>query len=274
MYYVDNLIISGASVTNSPWFTWANHAEEYLQPKTVTNLSIKGCGNKFVALSLINHLLNSEIRSNTLVMPMFTCVDKLDLYVGPAQAHKLCNEKHPPINLDAEYCKDKQPGFWSTGSHFPGIKELYEKHFLDLDWMTTDTIFTIYNLIKVCDSLKVGLICLFDGDIWNHTERDYNQMVMGGTCEPRRMLDGELAARYKNLLPDEIKQVDSLFEYALNKKLPIYNSICKLHPPSDVHLLWFNELILPKIKFKIHALNQSYLSKVKKFSDEWHNQNF
>lgn len=42
MSYVDNLIISGASVTNNPWFTWANHAEEYLQPKTVTNLSIKG----------------------------------------------------------------------------------------------------------------------------------------------------------------------------------------------------------------------------------------
>lgn len=274
MKRVNNLVISGASVTNSPWFTWADHAEAYLRPQQVTNLAIKGCGNKFIAMSLIDHLLNNKISPNTLVMCMFTCVDKLDLYLDAQGTESLRNEKHPPINLQARYCQPGQAGFWSTGSHFPGIKSFYQAHYFNLDWMVTDTIFCLYNLIKICESLRVNLICLFDGDIWQHTEHDYMKMVLGETCAHRNLLAGDLASKFFHLVPEIYCDTRSLFAYAMDKNLSLYNAICKLHPPSAVHLEWFRESVLPRIEFQIHDPAQSYLEKVERFTQEWHDQNY
>lgn len=274
MNRVNNLILSGASVTSSPWFTWADHAEAYLRPQHVVNLAIKGCGNKFIAMSLINYLLNNKIPPNTLIMAMFTCIDKLDLYLDAQSTESLRNEKHPPINLRARYCASGEPGFWSTGSHFPGIKSFYEAHYFNLDWMVTDTIFTFYNLTKICESLQVHLICLFDGDIWQYTEHDYMKIVMGETCAGRNLLDGDLASKFSHLLPKSYYDTKSLFEYAIDKKLSMYNPTCKLHPPSDVHLEWFVQTVLPRIEFLVHDLDQSYRNKVKQFTQEWHHQNY
>lgn len=272
MHCVDRLIISGASVTASAWFTWADHAEALLQPNQVINLAVKGCGNKFIALSLINYVLSNDLPPNTLAMPMFTCVDKFDLYCDAVRVRELAQEKHPPINLSAEYCTAAESGFWSTGSHFPGIKSYYEQHYLDLDWMTTDTIFTLYALQKICQARGITLVCLFDGDIWQHTEKDYNEMVIGKPCQPRHLLDGMLANRFRQLVPEDTVETNSLFEYALDKGLPVYNPICKLHPPSDVHLSWFVQMVLPKIKYCTYQLDPSYMVKIKKFTEEWHTQ--
>jgi hypothetical protein len=274
MNRVNELIIAGASITNSPWFTWANHAEKYLNPKTTVNLSVKGCGNKFIALSVVNHLMNNPIQPDTLIMPMFTCVDKLDLYVDSMQVQVLKNQKHPPINLEAQYCKSYQNGFWSTGSHFPEIKSYYKEHYFNLDWMVIDTIWTLFALERFCQSKQAKLICLFDGDLWNYTEEDYNQIAMGGVSSPRDLLNGPLAKNFKNMLSDELLATNSLLEYAIRKNLDIYNPICKLHPPSDVHLKWFEELILPQIDFHINRLDPSYLIKVDQLTKEWHAQNY
>ena len=146
------------------------------------------------------------------------------------------------------------------------------RSYFNIDWLVTDTILTIHNLVELCKTLKVELVCLFDGDIWNYTESDYNQIVLGYNISPKNFLQGELASKFQSLLPVELHQTKSLIEYARERNLPIYNPTCKLHPPSNVHLNWFRDTILPKIKFQTYSLQQSYLDKVDSFSKEWNNQ--
>ena len=57
MKKIDTLIISGASITSSPWFTWADIVTEILQPRTVINLSARGTGNYYIVLSCLKALL-------------------------------------------------------------------------------------------------------------------------------------------------------------------------------------------------------------------------
>ena len=267
---VECLIIAGGSITNSPWFTWADHAQQFLQPTRTVNLAIKGCGNKFIALSLINHILQHRPPVGSLVMPMFTMIDKFDQYVDADQVKQLSNEKHPPITLESGYCKPSEAGFWSTGSHFPLAKQLYKENFYNLDWFATDTILNIFSLQQVCTQYGLDFFPVFDSDIWNWTEEDYNKIALGENCPTRNLLNGSLAQNFKSLISEYTANI-SLIEYARKNNLPIYNSLNKLHPASDVHWSWFQSHILPHFenKYVLHKISRSYINKIQKFTKEW-----
>jgi hypothetical protein len=271
MKQVECLIIAGASITNSPWFTWADHIQQILQPQHTVNLAIKGCGNKFITLSLIKHIVQQRPPSGSLIMPMFTMIDKFDQYVDADQAQELSGEKHPPITLEPNYCKSSQPGFWCTGSHFPLAKQFYEENFYNLDWFATDTILNIFSLQQVCKQYELDFFPVFDSDIWNWTEQDYNKIAIGEDCIRRNLLNGDLVKNFKSLLPDSIINSVGLIEYARQNNMPVYNSLNKLHPPSDVHWSWLQSHILPNIenKYVLHPVSQSYADKIQRFTKEW-----
>lgn len=276
MKQLECLVIAGGSITNSPWFTWADHVQQLLQPNQTVNLAIKGCGNKFIALSLINQIIQRSIPAGSLIMPMFTMIDKFDQFVNSDRAQGLSKEKHPPITLESTYCKLSESGFWSTGSHFPLAKQLYKENFYDLDWFATDTILNIFSLQQVCNQYNLDFFPVFDSDIWNWTEEDYNKIAQGENRPRRNILNGDLAQRFRSLLPESATHFVSLIEYARQNSMPIFNSVNKLHPPSDVHWAWTQSHVLPcfENRYVLHKINRSYISKIEEFTQEWNTLNY
>lgn len=269
---IEYLVIAGGSITKSPWFTWADHVQQLLQPSTTVNLSVKGSGNKFISLCLINYILHHHIPPGSLIMPMFTMVDKFDQYVDVNQAQELSKEKHPPITLESNYCKPFESGFWSTGCHFPLVKQVYKENFYNLDWFTTDTIFNIFALQQVCNQYNLDFFPVFDGDIWNWTDEDYDKIAVGQNLPGRNLLNGNLAQKFKSLLPESpIPLTNSLLEYARKNNMPIYTPLHNVHPPSDVHWAWTQSHVLPCLenKYAIHKISESYVNKIEKFVQEW-----
>ena len=111
---------------------------------------------------------------------------------------------------------------------------------------------------------------MFDSDIWNWTEQDYNLIALGEDCDKRDFLNGNLTQNFKSLIFEHTKNI-SLIEYARKNNLPIYNSLNKLHPSSDVHWSWFESHVLPHLenKYIVHKISKSYLSKIQQFTKEW-----
>jgi hypothetical protein len=275
MKQVDTLIIAGASITASPWFTWADVVIETLQPKRVINLSARGVGNYYISMSCTNAILNTEFSGNTLCMPMFTCIDKFDMYLDNVQTKSLLNEKHRPLDLRGNPAIDNDFSFWSTGSHWPLVKQQYLDNFFNTDIACVNNIMMFYALEKLCLDKGVDLMPLFDMEIWNYTEKDINEYFNAGTELVRRQLLAQpLTTNIKSLLSDSWVNFTSLIQYAMENNLPVYDTINKLHPPSDVHTQWAMSHVIPALEkeFVCNRPSQRFIEMTKQFSEEWKNK--
>ena len=85
-HIVNNIIIGGASITDSPWFTWADFLTESTK-LPVVDLSSRGVGNEYIVASIVKNL--NKISKNSLVVVMLTNVDKFDWYVENAKFYEL-----------------------------------------------------------------------------------------------------------------------------------------------------------------------------------------
>jgi hypothetical protein len=266
---IDTLIISGASITQSPWFTWADIVIETIKPKKVIDISSRGVGNYYINLSCINAVLNST--GNVLCMPMFTNIDKFDLYLNKESTQHYVNEKHRPIGLSGQAAHKDDFSFWSTGSHWPLIKQNYLENFFDLDIACTNNIFNFFTLENLCRQRAVDLVPLFDSQIWNYLEKDLNQYVIDGKLIQDDFTQLPLTSKIKPMLDDKWYKFESLIQYAINHNLEIYSPINKLHPPSNVHLSWMQDCILPQLqeKFVCRDMSADFLKKIQVFSQEW-----
>lgn len=271
MKNIDTLIISGASMTASPWFTWADIVDEILKPKQVINLSARGTGNYYISLSCINTILKSNFK-NAVCMPMFTCVDKFDMYLSQQQTGEYFKEKHKPLNLQGQPATIDSFSFWSTGSHWPLVKQNYFDNFFDTDIACTNNIIMFHTLEKICQDRSIELLPVFDMNIWGYLEQDMNNYVtQGTTINYKQFVNQPLTKNVVPMLDKKWLEFVSLIDYALDNKLPVYNNINKLHPPSDVHWQWTNEHILPKLeeKFYCNKLSSRFIDQLNTFSNEW-----
>lgn len=271
MKKIDTLIISGASITASPWFTWADIVEQIIQPNHTINISARGTGNYYIALSCINTILKNNL-SNTLCMPMFTAIDKFNMYLDTEKTKQLIHEKHPPVTLNGQSARADEYSFWSTGSHWPLIKQGYRDNFFNTDIACTNTILMFFALDNLCKQRNIDLIPLFDMNIWNYTEQAINEHVVHGTpLVEMNLVDQPLTKTVKTSLDKHWFEFVSLIQFALNNNLPIYNSINKLHPPSYVHYKWVNYWINPMLseRFICHTLDKSFIKKIQVFSGQW-----
>jgi hypothetical protein len=272
MKQLDTLIISGASITSSPWFTWADIICEILKPKRIINLSARGTGNYYISLSCINAILNSELPSSTLCIPMFTCVDKFDMYLDQADTEMFSKEKHKPINLTGQAAELDKFSFWSTGSHWPLVKEQYLNNFFNIDISCTNNMLMFYALEKLCKEQHVDLLPVFDMDIWSYTEQEMNDYLQSGTpLTTKNFTSQPLASNIKPLLSNQWFEFVSLIGFAMKNNLPIFNSINKLHPPSHVHLDWVQNCIYPLLsqQYHCHPIESSFIKKIELFSKKW-----
>ena len=107
-----SVVFSGASITNSPWYTWKDFVIERYNIKHAIENAYRGTGNEFIVNSTIKKCTQHK---NPFVIAMLTNIDKWDWYVqDPDECNRINKEeKHPTRNINGEI---DTRGFWSTGS--------------------------------------------------------------------------------------------------------------------------------------------------------------
>jgi len=267
---VDILIISGASITASPWFTWADILIESLKPKQVINLSARGTGNYWICLSLINSILNISPGKNVLCAAMFTNIDKFDMFLPDTKTQIYQGQKHRPLNLYGQQVSHGD-SFWCTGSHWPEDKSIYLENFFDTTISTINTMIAFNNLEKVCKEKNIDMLPLFDSYIWNILEKDLNAYVSGTPLPDRNFLNEPMTQHFSQILDRKFLDFIPLINWAIENNFPFYNEINKLHPPSNVHLSWMKTNIIPMLqeKFCCHELDSRFIKMINHLSEEW-----
>jgi hypothetical protein len=270
MKQVDTLIISGASITNSPWFTWADIVTEILQPRKVIDVSARGTGNYYIALSCINAILNTNADETVLCMPMFTNIDKFDMYIAKGSVEEFQTQKHPPLTLDGKFATKNTYGFWCTGSHWPEVKQLYQQNFYNNNISAINNILIFYSLSQLCQQRNCGLVPLFDSAIWQLLEKDLNELVLGTPLEYKDFLASPEVAAVSKLLDQQWFDVVPLINYAIDHGLPFYNDVNKMHPPSEVHYQWVKKYVCHQLSnYDQHQLSAGFMKKLQLFTSAW-----
>jgi hypothetical protein len=262
---IDNILVLGASITESPWLTWKDFLEvESNLP--IRNLSIKGVGNEVMTAQLLKNL--ELITPNTLVIVMFTNVDKFDWYVEGATYHELMQQKHQPIPIS------KDSGFWSTGSWFPERKSIFKDNFYSLDYFCSKTIQQILLLQTICQQQNCVLQVLFDSPIWNFTEKDINAVGAGTLTVDQayqNLLELPLSSMWANYISQDLKNCRGLIGYCWDHKLDWYSIRLCGHPPSSSHWEYYSNVVKPALTswVKFSDCKKILDPKIKKFTEIW-----
>lgn len=262
---VNNCVIAGASLTNSPWFTWADFLLESTQLPT-ENFSTQGAGNEYIVASLIKN--QEKINQNSLVVVMFTNIDKFDWYVDHDKYRKLLNEKHQPKPIS------DNSGFWCTGSWFPLDKQIYQELFYSQDYFCAKTVQQILLLWQLCQAKQCNLLILFDSPIWSYTEQLINKI---GAEKLDPLAHGlEMSGPYFDMWKQQLDtgMLDnydrSLLGFCWNNKLAWHNQKMKGHPPSSSHFEFYNQVVRPDLEGVVKLHDLDYLrAKMKKFDELW-----
>jgi hypothetical protein len=250
-----SVIFSGASITNSPWYTWKDFVIERYGIENPIENAYKGIGNEFIVNSTIQKCQEHE---NPFVIVMLTNIDKWDWYVQDSAECTRINkyEKHTVRNLKGSVSIE---GFWSTGSWFPGAKEYYKQHYYSQDYFAFKTLQNIYCLQQFCKSKKIPCLILFDSPILNCLEQ--NIITQNLTFMP--LTDNDLCQVWKDEI--DLSQIyqPGLIGYCDIRELEWFNHKFKAHPPSISHLEFSKEHVFPTLDrfFPIKKDNQEFLAK-------------
>jgi len=264
-HIVNNIIIGGASITDSPWFTWADFLTESTK-LPVVDLSSRGVGNEYIVASIVKNL--NKISKNSLVVVMLTNVDKFDWYVENAKFYELQKEKHQPKIIS------EKSGFWCTGSWFPDDKAIFKELFYSYDYFCVKTLQQIILLNQICSFKECNLLILFDSPIWQYPEQIINQIGLE-ELDPlsiKSTLFLPYFDQWKSLMhPSIINNNDtSLLGFCWKNNLKWYNSMHKGHPPASSHYKFFQQIINPSINTIVNIQDLSVLSdKINKFDQLW-----
>lgn len=233
-----NLLINGASCTaDSPWKTWADLVGKRYQIN-LTNLGKKGIGNEAIITKILRKAYNTE---DPVLIVMLTAVDKWDWYTTSSDMiKKIKKEKHNGYTLD-----DEDDGiYWSTGSHFPLMKEYYKLHYFSLRQMVLNTLKHISLLVNTCKSKKWPFQVLFDYQVFDYTEHDY----LNNTIENINFIENNLIDKITKPFFDDIKEfveLEGLLSTGEKHGLPIIHKKLKAHPGTEVHHVFCKEKIFP-----------------------------
>jgi len=241
---INQIICVGASITDSPWWTW----KDYLQIESklkVINLAVKGCGNEFMINNLI--LNKNKLNDKTLVIVMFTNIDKFDWFVEKDKFIELQEEKHKPINFS------NQNGFWCTGSWFPKDKKIFKDIFYSEDYFVVKTIQQILILEQLKKIYNFQLILTFDSPIWTYTEQEINHIttdIKKYNKNENLLLESCLSKIWKNLLDKKYIKISnkSLIGYCIKNQIPWQNETHGAHPSPISHYKWYKDILSPEVK--------------------------
>lgn len=258
---IKKIYVFGASITQSTWWTWKDFLEIESQ-LPVESLALKGVGNNY----MINSVIDQPIDEDSLIVGMFTTVDKFDWYVEGDRFRSLQSEKHQPIPVSDD------SGFWCTGSWFPREKSIFQQDFYSLDYFCAQTIRDILTLKQVCEMKRTKLEFFFDSPIWEYTEQDLISMLVSGQGKnPRNLLDLPLAKKWRKFLDSRDLELstNSLIGYCWKNDLPWANEFYQVHPPSSSHWKFYNEIMRPRILQHLPLSDSRLDQKLKAMDDGW-----
>lgn len=263
---INQIISVGASITDSPWWTWKDCLQIESKIKVI-NLAVKGCGNEF----MINNLLlnKNRLNENTLVVIMFTNIDKFDWFVEKDKFIELQEEKHKPIDFS------KKNGFWCTGSWFPKDKKIFRDIFYSEDYFVVKTIQQILLLNELEKIYKFKLVVTFDSPIWTYTEQEIIHNVNDITRYNKKennLLTNPLSKIWKNLLDKKYIEISdkSLIGYCIKNNLPWQNEFYGPHPAPISHYKWYKDILVSEVSKYIDLdVNLDYIDKLKSMEKIW-----
>lgn len=274
---VNNLCITGASISRCPWPTWVDFLIESLTPTNIINYSAKGAGNSYIIHSAIHAVEN--LSENSVLSIMLTNFDKYDMWVKDDVCKSLFNERHSPRWIDGSVAHDF--GFWCTGSHFPLIKQAYKENFFDINMSACTDLTQLLGLIKFCEDKKIKLIILFDSPILDYTEEQLNQFCRQNIPldKPLDIKQHALTKSILSVLDPYIIDCNGLIGYCITNNLPWYNATYGAHPPSSSHWQYFDKIIIPKIHLMYPDLpyqlpGTEFISIVDKMTRRWEQSGF
>lgn len=266
---IKRIIIMGASLTSSSWYTWKDFVE-IETGITCYDLSARGVGNEYLVHSLTSH--QNLLDENTLVLCMLTSFDKFDWYVTNERYQSLQTEKHKPNKIATN------AGFWCTGSWFPLEKDIFKKTFYDEDYFCTKTIQQILLLQHLTKLTKSSLILFFDSPIWTLTEQDINHITpenqhQSVTKLKKDFLSFPLSKIWKSNLDTSLLEIDdvSLLGFCWANNLLWYNNNVKCHPPSSSQWEFYSKVVRPAINKYVQTQNVNLQQKIKNFDQLWKN---
>ena len=261
MSEIKKIIVLGASLTDSNWWTWKDFVEMDTGCKLV-NLAKKGCGNEFMTHSLVKN--KNLLDENTLVIAMLTSIDKFDWFVGVNEFNKLLNEKHAPIDFG------KHNGFWCTGCWFPGKKQIYHDNFYNEDYFVTKTIQQILLFERLSEIYKCKIIITFDSPVWTYTEKELLSLSINET--QNKLLSHTLSDHWAEVLNQEYVNITrkSLIGFCMIENLPWFDQHYKAHPPAGSHYKWYRNVLSVELQKYINFdFNDDYIEKIKTMDNLW-----
>lgn len=258
------IVFAGASITASPWFTWADYLRDESGLPAI-DLSRKGVGNEYIVNSLIQN--QKHLGPDSLVVIMLTNVDKWDVFVEGQRFDDLLEQKHPPIPIG------RHSGFWCTGSWFPDYKKPYHELYYNVDYFCSRTIQMILLARLICANHGSHLEIFYDSDVWNYTEQQLNHSVEGKRSPPGHYLSGDLSKIWATQLQtfDFKTDTESLISFCWNNDLPWANSFYKGHPPSSSHWRFYQSVMRPRIQSvcELRDRTDDMLHKIHYMDTQW-----
>jgi hypothetical protein len=259
----NKVIFSGASITNSPWYTWKDFVQHRYGLTDLIYNDYKGVGNEFIVESTIYKCQKNPV-STALVM--LTNFDKWDWFVGNPDIANCINEqeKHPVRGPDGEISLQ---GYWSTGSWFPKYKEYFLQNYYSSNYFIKKSLKELYILQKFFQENKIQNLILFDSPIFDCAEQTLNTGIV----------DRLSSIQQNDTLHHWISLIDwtriyqpGLIGFCVENHLDWYNSKHKGHPPSLSHLEFSKKHIFPYLDkiFPVLEQNQDWMSA--KMDKLWH----
>jgi hypothetical protein len=264
---IKRIVILGASITSSPWYTWKDYVEVETNLKCY-DLSARGVGNEYLAHNLMAN--EDLLDEQTLVLCMLTSFDKFDWYVTGQRYIDLQVEKHKPRSVSAS------SGFWCTGSWFPLEKDIFKQTFYDEDYFCAKAIQQVLLMQKICQVKNSNLILFFDSPIWTLTEQAINHIKPDNqqtsiSALSRDFLAQPLSSMWKQYIDQSLIDVQdsSLLGYCWKKGLLWYNEGVKCHPPSSSQWSFYQDIVKPSINQYVPTQDVDLTKKIQTFDEKW-----
>ena len=236
------IIFGGASITQSPWPTWADIVQEKYAG-TFFNTAVKGFGNEAIITSALHQA--HEIKNQpgtTIIVVMLTNIDKWDWYVDdPELVDKFSREKHTITKIDST----SVGGFWSTGSWFPLEKQLFKAKFYSQEYFVMKTLQMIGLFQCVCQTQGWEGHIMFDSPIFSMLE---SEMINGVEIEYQsNKLINTSTNRwlYESLDIEKTVYHPGLIGFCKDNHLPWYSSIYENHPGTRSQYEFAKKILFP-----------------------------
>jgi hypothetical protein len=271
---VNELGVTGASISRCPWLTWVDFLLDDLGSPALRNYACKGAGNRYISHSAMK--LSQDLVDEAVVAVMFTNFDKFDQWVQGSVLESLRDERHVPRWINGDVARDR--GYWCTGSHFPKIKSLYRDHYFDVTQLALQSLNDIAAAVAVLKRRRPSLLVMFDSPVLCCTEQHINTLTQRSHGDLSLESDRSMQPLI-DYVRDHVVDFRGLIGHCWDHDLPWQHSVYGPHPPSNSHLSYYELCVRPWIQRNwthcdLMGIANETRSMADKMTKKWHQSGF